>query len=182
VLTLFTHSQVLLVDVYDCLLMDVEPIVLKIYDPHFREERKREKLPWSLEKEIGAAEWRAVLGDSLGKDNADMDWQDGPVFSEESQHRLARWYFKKEWRAYERLRALQGTGIGLARCWASGTLLAPSPDTGVSRSIKLPILLLEYVKGTSLYHVDPKLMSLLLSVPKPLPSARRYRSCRSPLC
>ncbi|PIL34720.1 hypothetical protein GSI_03501 [Ganoderma sinense ZZ0214-1] len=142
----FTKAVVLLAR---CPELSPDPVVLKIYDPRFLDERLLDTphcpaRPWSLELEKAAD---AIWDDPF--DELDL-WEDQPA-AEDADGRAARaalWEkhyrilstgcFKDEREVYDRLRPLQGSAI--PRLLATGTVLPPD-----ERAVQPPAVVLEYI-------------------------------------
>ncbi|KAF9512541.1 hypothetical protein BS47DRAFT_1054620 [Hydnum rufescens UP504] len=158
----FTKSQVFLVDVHGAPNGTPSPMILKIFDPRFIEDRLTRSSdsnhPWSLENELAAAERRAaVIRGDREDDYDEMNFLDfDEVLWEEYSYRAMQLAFQSELAAYTRLRHLQGDGI--PRCYGFGTL---HPD--IQRPIVLNVLLLEYIPGETLATVDPTTISRVLA-------------------
>jgi serine/threonine protein kinase len=150
-----TKSQVFLVDVHGALNGVPSPMILKIFDPRFLEDRigHSRDHPWSLENELAAAERRAAV--IRGDRQDDYDQEDffdfDEVLWEEYAYREMQLAFQLELAAYTRLRQLQGDGI--PRCYGFGTL---HPDI---QCPVVPNVFLEYIRGESLSSVDPTTIS-----------------------
>jgi serine/threonine protein kinase len=160
----FTKSQVLLVKLQPDINGIPSPIILKVYDPRFINDRERPSpssfipdRPWSLSLEIAAAERRKAVAHNERPDDYDeenfTDFDE--LLWEEFFYRTTEDAFNSELGAYLRLRNLQGAGI--PRCYASG-YLAVDP----LRPISPHVLALEYIPGESLSTINPS------SVPRSL--------------
>jgi serine/threonine protein kinase len=160
----FTKSQVLLVDLQPLLNGLATPVILKVYDPRFINDREQPSLPssipdrpWSLSLEVAAAERRKAIArnerpDDYNEENfVDFD----ELLWEEFFYRTTEDAFNSELGAYSCLRDFQGEGI--PRCYASGNL-AVDPH----RPISPHVLVLEYIPGETLTAINPS------SVPRPL--------------
>lgn len=146
----FTKSVVLLVR---CADVSSEPIILKIYDPRFLDDRlgltpvdpSRPAIPsrpWSLENERAAP-------DTYDEDDL---WEESPAPDDVAGHtaRAALWEahyqylstecFDSEHAAYTHLQHLQGAAI--PRLLMEGVLVPPD-----ERAYRPPALVMEYVKG-----------------------------------
>jgi hypothetical protein len=140
-----TQSLVLLVNVEGCATV-TNPAILKIHDSRFMESRDgagSDYRPWSLELEIMAVERRDAITRGERDDDYDaVGWMDDPLLFEEHLHRAAKTAFETECEVYKRLRDLQG--IGIPRCYATGTVTYGSLDGIRARPVHPPFLLLEY--------------------------------------
>jgi hypothetical protein len=154
-----TQSLVLLVNVEGCATV-TNPAILKIHDSRFMESRDgagSDYRPWSLELEIMAVERRDAITRGERDDDYDaVGWMDDPLLFEEHLHRAAKTAFETECEVYKRLRDLQG--IGIPRCYVTGTVTYGSPDGIRARPVHPPFLLLEYIEGQTLDAVDPSLV------------------------
>ncbi|KAF9508211.1 hypothetical protein BS47DRAFT_1488477 [Hydnum rufescens UP504] len=119
-----TKSQVFLVNVHPAPGGIPSPIILKVSDPRFIEDRvsRSGDHPWSLENEVAAAERRAAVMQGDRQDDYDEDnfLDFDEVFWEEYAYRTMQLLFQSELAAYTRLRQLQGDGI--PQCYGFGTL------------------------------------------------------------
>ncbi|KAL1747315.1 hypothetical protein HDZ31DRAFT_80551 [Schizophyllum fasciatum] len=143
--TPFTKSVVLLAR---CKELSSEPVIVKIFDPRFLDERALPQniaRPWSFSAESAAP----------ATYNEDDLWQDEPA-SDDIPGQVARaslWEahfrsllmeaYESERGAYVRLQHLQGSAI--PRLIANGLFVPPD-----ERAFQPPVLVLEYVEGTLL--------------------------------
>jgi serine/threonine protein kinase len=150
----FTKSQILLVELQPPISGIPSPVILKIYDPRFINDRVRRRRPWSLSLEVAAAERREAIARNERLDDYDEEnWIDfDEVLCEEDFYRTANERFNSELAAYFRLQDLQGDGI--PRYYASGNL-AVDP----LRPISPHVLVLEYIPGESLSTINPRSVS-----------------------
>ncbi|KAM5545644.1 hypothetical protein V8D89_000682 [Ganoderma adspersum] len=140
----FTKAVVLLAR---CPELGPDPVVVKIYDPRFLDERLQDTAhcparPWSLELERAAD---AVWDDPF--DQLDI-WADEPEDAEGRAALAALWEkhfrilstgcFKAECEVYDRLRTLQGSAI--PRLLTTGIVLPPD-----ERAIQPPAIVIEYI-------------------------------------
>ena len=138
------------------------PVIIKIYDPRFLDERLLDTptcppRPWSLELERAAdAIWDEPFNES------DI-WEDEPEDAEGRAARAARWEkhyrklstdcFETERDAYDRLLPLQGSAI--PRLLATGTIIPPD-----DRAIWPPAVVIEYIPdAVSLCDVPVELVT-----------------------
>ncbi|KAI0699417.1 hypothetical protein BC835DRAFT_567624 [Cytidiella melzeri] len=144
--TPITKSVVLLAR---CAELGADPVVIKIYDPRFLDERfstvpSQPSRPWTLAAERAAAELPPDAFDEsqLWEDEPEQDDVGGQAkraaLWEEQFRRLSFGCFEVELGAYEHLRALQGCEI--PRLYLSGVLL-PSDE----RAILPPAIVIEYI-------------------------------------
>ena len=149
-----------------------DPVVVKIYDPRFLDERlldvpSRPTCPWSLEAERAAdAIWDAPY-------DPDAVWEDEPEDAEGRAVRAALWEkhyrrlstnsFGYERDIYDQLRPLQGSAI--PRLLTTGIILPPD-----ERAIQPPAVIIEYIPdAVSLCDipvelVTPELCATLLRI------------------
>ncbi|KAI1784117.1 hypothetical protein LXA43DRAFT_246888 [Ganoderma leucocontextum] len=149
-----------------------DPVIVKIYDPRFLDERlvdtpHRAARPWSLEAERAA---NALMDDPFNRRDL---YEDEPEDAEGRAARAALWekyfrllsadFFKSEREVYDRLAPLQGSAI--PRFLFAGTVLPPD-----ERAIQLPAVVVEYIPdAVSLADVpvdvvEPELCATLLRV------------------
>ncbi|RPD62729.1 hypothetical protein L226DRAFT_532282 [Lentinus tigrinus ALCF2SS1-7] len=169
----FTKSVVLLVRSQE---LGPDPVVLKMYDPRFLDERFPLPVPtalnphrhWSLAAERAAA----ALPPGTYKDE-DQLYAELPDDPQAHAERTALWEayfrylstrcFKDEKMAYENLRVLQGTAI--PRLLLTGVIIPPD-----ERAIQPPAIVLEYVpdavslRDVSIEAVDADLWTTLVRV------------------
>ncbi|RDX54306.1 hypothetical protein OH76DRAFT_1082478 [Lentinus brumalis] len=142
--TPFTKSVVLLASSTE---LGPDPVVIKIYDPRFLDERvsvveSQPSRPWSLAAEQAAA---ALPSGAFDEDKL---WEDEPDEAEGRAERAALWeeHFRRlsaecyasERSAYEHLRVYQGSTI--PRLLLAGVLLPPD-----KRAIQPSAVVLEYI-------------------------------------
>ncbi|KAM5545662.1 hypothetical protein V8D89_000700 [Ganoderma adspersum] len=140
----FTKAVVLLAR---CPELGPDPVVVKIYDPRFLDERLQDTAhcparPWSLELERAAD---AIWDDPF--DQLDI-WADEPEDAEGRAALAALWEkhfrilstgcFKAECEVYDRLRPLQGSAI--PRLLLTATVIPPD-----ERAVQPPAVVLEYI-------------------------------------
>ncbi|KAI0742399.1 hypothetical protein C8Q80DRAFT_905220 [Daedaleopsis nitida] len=153
----FTKSVVLLAR---CEELAPHPVVVKIFDPRYLDERfsvveSQPSRPWTLAAERAAAALpaEAFNEDDLWEDEPDPADADGlakrAALWEEHYRRLSTECFASEHSAYERLPDLQGTAI--PRLLLTGEVVPPD-----ERAIRPPAVVLEYIPdAVSLNDVSP---------------------------
>jgi serine/threonine protein kinase len=158
----FTKSQVLLVELQPHICGIPSPVVLKVYDPRFINDREKSSPeipdhPWSLSLEIAAAERRKAIAPKERLDDYDERnyFHFDELLREEFFYRATEDAFDSEVAAYSRLQDLQGEGI--PRYYASGNLVVDP-----LRPISPHVIALEYIPGESLSTINPS------SVPRSL--------------
>ncbi|KAG6326453.1 hypothetical protein ID866_12636 [Astraeus odoratus] len=126
------------------------PVILKIYDPRFLDERRTDR-PWALASESIAAEKRdrGEVPDGFNAYHLDDEVKVEPWHWEAYYFRLMKDTFDGEIEAYRRLVHLQGQFI--PKLYGSGKLLSYPPG---SRAIDPPVALLEYIPGVTLRDID----------------------------
>lgn len=142
--TPFTKSVVVLAR---CLDLSPEPVIVKIYDPRFLDERMMPpwSRPWTLAAERAAPTEFDM--DTMREDDPPADDATGQL----TRASLLEAYFRSllvdcfesERDAYARLQHLQGSAI--PRLIAKGLLVPPD-----ERAFIPPVLVLEYVQGSLL--------------------------------
>ncbi|RPD62720.1 hypothetical protein L226DRAFT_532291 [Lentinus tigrinus ALCF2SS1-7] len=181
----FTKSVVLLVRSQE---LGPDPVVIKIYDPRFLDERFPLPVPtalnphrhWSL-----AAERASVAFPPGTYKDEDQLYADLPDDPQAHAERAALWEahfrhlstqcFKDEKMAYENLRVLQGTAI--PRLLLTGVIIPPD-----ERAIQPPAIVLEYVpdavslRDVSIEAVDADLWTALVRV---VESFKTYDVCHN---
>ncbi|KAG6331095.1 hypothetical protein ID866_7992, partial [Astraeus odoratus] len=127
------------------------PLILKIYDPRFLDERYTDH-SWTLAAESIAAEKRdrGEVPDAFNAYYLDDGVESEPWHWEAHYFRIMKETFDAEIEAYKRLVHLQGQFI--PKLYGSGKLLSYPPG---SRAIDPPAALLEYIPGVTLRDIDP---------------------------
>ena len=155
----FTKAVVLVARSPD---LGLDPVVVKIYDPRFLDERlvdfrTRPARPWSLEAESAVD---AIWGDPFDEVHL---YKDEPEDAEGRAALAALWEkyfrilstgcFKTECEVYDRLCSLQGSAI--PRLLTTGTVIPPD-----ERAIKPPAIVMEYISdAVSLCDVPADLVT-----------------------
>ncbi|KAF8329011.1 hypothetical protein F5887DRAFT_131445 [Amanita rubescens] len=172
----FTKSQVLLVELQPRICEIPSPIIIKVYDPRFINDRERPSpssgipdRPWSLSLEIAAAERRKAIARNERLDDYDELCYDDfdELLWEEFFYRTTEDAFNSELAAYSRLQDLQG--VGIPRYYASGNLVVDA-----RRPISPHVLAIEYIPGESLSTINPS------SVPRSLARSLITTVCSFP--
>ncbi|KAL1703374.1 hypothetical protein EV121DRAFT_281179 [Schizophyllum commune] len=131
-----------------CAELSSTPVVVKIFDPRFLDERLpmkyRRARPWSLEAERAALDIHAYDENEVWEDEPAEDDVEGQVaraaLFEAHFRRLSTECFASERDAYARLQGLQGDT--LPRLLVIGQVVPPD-----ERAFHPPALVLEYVEG-----------------------------------
>ncbi|KAG6333041.1 hypothetical protein ID866_6049 [Astraeus odoratus] len=127
------------------------PLILKIYDPRFLDERRTDR-PWTLAGESIATEKRdrGEVPDDFNAYHLGDKVKVEPWHWEAYYFRIMKDTFNGEIEAYRRLVHLQG--LSIPKLYGSGKLLSYPPG---SRAIDPPGALLEYIPGITLRDIDP---------------------------
>nr|VWO95420.1 Autophagy-related protein 11 [Ganoderma boninense] len=155
----FTKAVVLLAR---CPELSPDPVVVKIYDPRFLDERLPDShtcpaRPWSLEAERGAdAIWDGPFHELDLYENYPYNAKGKATLAalwEKHFRILSTGCFKDEREVYDRLRPLQGTAI--PRLLLAGTVVPPD-----ERAIQPQAIVMEYIAdAVSLCDVPPELVT-----------------------
>ncbi|KZT63540.1 hypothetical protein DAEQUDRAFT_733693 [Daedalea quercina L-15889] len=144
-------------------------VIIKVYDPRVLNDRTATKVKklWTLAAEQRALQDRACEGfqwndDVLYEDDPDPDDEEGWVMRaanhEQNFFHLMIQCYNTERAAYERLHRYQGTA--LARLLGVGHWnVAPA-----TRAIQPPVLVFEYIPGTSIHDIRPELIDSAMCV------------------